>query len=173
VESDNPINVNQGYRLSFDLRGASQYVVSNTNFLQSEIKGKYIFSPTTSSHVVVRGDLGYTVVKDLNLLPLSLQFFAGGLDSVRGFPISYFGPGRYLKTGSVELQHRIYENWSGAVFYDVGVADDHFNASPGQGVGLGLIYNSIIGPVKVYAGYGFLHDKSHHTDIEFSIGPEL
>jgi translocation and assembly module TamA len=171
--SDNPVNVNKGYRINFDLRGSSQYVVSNINIVQSELRGKYIFSPTEASHIVLRGDIGYTAVKDLNLLPLSLQFFAGGLDSVRGFPTSYFGPGRYLKTASVELQQRIYDNWSGAVFYDTGMADDHFNAPVGKGVGVGVIYNSIIGPVKVYAGYGYLQGKSRHSDIEFSFGPEL
>jgi translocation and assembly module TamA len=173
VQADNLINPTHGYRISFDLRGASTHVVSDTRFVQSEIKGKYIFSPTEASRVLLRGDLGYTSVSDLTLLPLSLQFFAGGLDSVRGFPYSYFGPGRYLKTASAEFQHRIVGNWSGAVFYDVGTADDHFNAPVGRGVGVGAIYNSLIGPVRLYTGFGKVQDKHRHFDLEFSIGPEL
>ena len=171
--ADNYILPNKGYRISFDLRGASKQIISNTSFIQSELKGKYIFSPTSASHVIVRGDFGYTSVDNLNNLPLSLQFFAGGLDSVRGFPYSYFGPGKYLKTASAELQHRIIGDWSAAVFYDVGTADNHLNAAMGHGTGLGLIYNSIIGPVRLYAGYGYLQDKPRHFDVEFSIGPEL
>jgi translocation and assembly module TamA len=171
--SDNVLNPTKGYKIDFDLRGASQHVVSDTKFLQSEIKGKYIFSPTEASKVLLRGDLGYTTVSDLASLPLSLQFFAGGMDSVRGFPYSYFGPGRYLKTASVEVQHRIIGNWSGAVFYDEGTAADNFNAPMGHGMGIGLIYNSIIGPVRLYTGYGKVVDKHTHFDFEFSIGPEL
>jgi translocation and assembly module TamA len=173
IHADNQINPNKGYSVSLDLRGASQQILSKTSFLQTEIKAKYIFSPTNASHVVLRGDLGYTVVRDLNVLPLSLQFFAGGLDSVRGFPYSYFGPGRYIKTASVELQHRIFGDWSGAVFYDLGTADNNWHTPLGHGTGLGLIYHSIIGPVRLYGGYGSLVGKPRHFDVEFSIGPEL
>jgi translocation and assembly module TamA len=173
VQADNLINPTRGYKISFDLRGASTHVVSDTRFIQSELKGKYIFSPTEASRLLFRGDIGYTSVSDLTLLPLSLQFFAGGLDSVRGFPYSYFGPGRYLKTASAEFQHRIVGNWSGAVFFDTGTADDHFNAPVGRGAGVGVIYNSLIGPVRLYTGWGKVQDKPRHFDLEFSIGPEL
>jgi translocation and assembly module TamA len=173
LKSDNVLNPTNGYRVSWDLRGASTHLISDTRFIPTELKGKYIFSPTEASHVVVRGDFGYTSVSDLTKLPLSLQFFAGGMDSVRGFPYSYFGPGRYLKTASLELQHRIIGNWSGAVFYDVGTADNTFSSPLGQGVGVGVIYNSFIGPVRVYTGFGKLVDKHRHFDLEFSIGPEL
>jgi translocation and assembly module TamA len=95
MHADNHIAPNKGYRISFDLRGASKKVISQTSFVQTELKAKTIFSPTKASHVLLRGDIGYTSVHNLSDLPLSLQYFAGGLDSVRGFPYSYFGPGRY------------------------------------------------------------------------------
>jgi translocation and assembly module TamA len=173
TKADDLINTHFGTKIDVTLRGSSNSVGSNVTFMQTDVKGKWIFSPTSNSRVLVRGEFGYTVVDDLNILPLTLQYFAGGMDSVRGFPYSYFGPGRYLKTGSIELQHKLYGQLSGAVFYDVGTADEHLNSPPGQGVGIGLIYATPIGPVRGYFGYGFLRDKTRHTDFEFSLGPDL
>jgi translocation and assembly module TamA len=173
MKSDNLLNPRFGQKIDFVIRGSSQAAVSNTNFIQSEIKGVYLFSPTELSTVVLRGDFGYTDVKDLTKLPLTLQFFAGGLNSIRGFPYSYFGPGRYLKVGSIELRHRIIDQWSGAVFYDLGTADNHINAAMGHGRGVGVIYDSLIGPIKAYVGFGKLQSKPRHFDFEFSLGPDL
>lgn len=173
VKADDKIAPHFGYKISIVTRGATAQLLSNTTFIQSEIKGKYIFSPTKRNTIVLGGNLGYTAVHDMNSLPLSLQFFAGGMNSVRGFPYTYFGPGRYLKTASFELRHRILDNWSAAVFYDIGTAADHFDAVMGHGTGIGAIYDSAIGPIRLYTGFGYLHNKPRHFDFEFSIGPEL
>ena len=173
TKADDMVNPRFGSKIELTVRGATTKVVSNVTFMQTDLKGKYIFSPTEYSRVLLRGEFGYTVVRDLNLLPISLQFYAGGMDSVRGFPYSYFGPGRYLKTGSIELQHRIWGKLSGAVFYDIGTADNHLNAPMGKGSGVGLVYATPIGSVKGYVGFGHLQDKPRHFDFEFSLGPDL
>ncbi len=77
------------------------------------------FSPTDDSRVILRTDLGYTAVHDFNDLPLSLRFYAGGSQSVRGYEYQALGlpdGGRYLVVGSAEYQHQIYGNWNAAVF---------------------------------------------------------
>jgi outer membrane translocation and assembly module TamA len=43
----------------------------------------------------------------------------------------------------------------------------------GRGTGIGLIYHSAIGPIKAYAGFGHLAQKSRHFAFEFSLGPDL
>lgn len=173
INADDAINIHYGSKIDWVIRGASTKVVSNVTFAQTELKGKFIYSPTQLSKIILRGDIGYTTVADLNMLPISLQFYAGGLDSIRGFPYSYFGPGRYLKVASIEFQHRLYDKISGAVFYDVGTADNHINSPMGRGTGIGLIYESAIGPIKGYAGLGRLQGKPRHFAAEFSLGPDL
>lgn len=173
MKSDDLLFPRYGNKIDFVVRGAARQFVSTTNFAQTEIKGKSIYSPSQQNRLIFMGDFGYTVVRDLDSLPLSLQFFAGGLDSVRGFPYSYFGPGRYLKVGSVEFQQHLYGNVWGAIFYDVGTADNHINSPMGHGQGLGIIYNSVVGPIKAYVGFGKLKGKPRHFDLEFSIGPDL
>jgi translocation and assembly module TamA len=150
TKANNLIFPTKGSKVSLQLQAADKRLFSRNSFFQAELKGKYIFSPIKSSRVILRGDLGYTVVHDLNYLPLTLRYFAGGLGSVRGYPYSSLGPGRYMKVGSVEYQHRIYGNWGGAVFYDAGTASNNFNSAVNRGIGVGVIYKSILGPVQLY-----------------------
>lgn len=172
IKSDDLLNPHSGSAFSFNLQGSSDKLLSQINFIQSDLKGKLVMSPTERSRLIFRGDLGYTVVQDLQKLPLTLQFFAGGPSSVRGYRFDSMGPGRYLKVGSVELQHKIIGDWSAGVFYDAGIAANQFNASAQHSRGIGVIYNSIIGPIKLYVARA---DSSPGKPmrIDFNIGPEF
>ncbi len=172
IKSDDLLNPRNGSAINFNLQGANQHLLSQIDFVQTELKGKLVISPTEPSRLIFRGDLGYTVVKDLQKLPMTLQFFAGGPNSVRGYRYDSMGPGRYLKVGSAEYQHKIYGNWSGALFYDAGIASDHFNASSQHSRGVGVVYNSFIGPIKLYLSRA---DSSPGRPfrIDFNIGPDF
>lgn len=172
ISADNMINPHHGTSMSLTVQGASETFASTTSFFQSEWKGKYIFSPSAMSKVILASHFGYTVVNDLEDLPLTMNFFAGGLNSIRGYHYDSLGPGRYLKTASVEFQHKIIGDWSGAVFYDFGNVGNHFNDPIKVGDGLGLIYSSAVGPVKLYVGRAE-SEKTKPLNIEFSIGPEF
>lgn len=172
TKANDIVNPTSGHKIDFIIKGANVNIVSNTSFIQSEIKGKYIFSSNNNSKIILRGDLGYTVVKDLTTLPITLQFFSGGLDTVRIFPYSYEGPGRYLKVLSAEYQHHIIGKWNGAVFFDTGTASDHFYGPLDRSAGIGIIYQSVVGPLKLYLGHE-LTGRNPSFGIDFSIGPEL
>lgn len=172
VHADDLINPTQGESFNFVLQGAVNDIVSSTSFLQGRVKGKYLFSPYEMGKVIVRGDAGYTLVNNLLDLPLSMRFFAGGPTSIRGYPDSSIGPGKYLMVGSVEYRHRIHENWYGAIFTDVGTATNHFGSQLKRGDGVGVVYQSIIGPVKVYVARAEdTHGRPLH--MEFSVGAEF
>lgn len=172
LRTDSVVQPTYGQSLNLTLQGASKTVVSSTSFLQGELKGKLFMSPTTQSHLILRGDLGYTVVHDLNDLPLSMRFFAGGMTTVRGFPDSSIGPGKYLGVASIEFRHHIAYDISGAAFYDVGTATNHFDTPLNRGAGLGLVYESIIGPIKLYAGKA-ISKHGQPWSIELGMGPEF
>ncbi len=172
LKTDNLLNPTVAKSLQFNLQGSSQHILSYVSFFQTELKGKYLFSPTDNSRVIFRADAGYTVVKDLSKLPLTLRFFAGGLSSVRGYPDSSLGPGRFLETASTEYQHRLFGQLYGAIFYDVGNATDHFNSYLYRGEGAGLIYHSMIGPIRIYVARA-MSKPGKPLRTEFSIGPEF
>ncbi len=171
-DSNDLINPTEGKLASLTLRGASQSIGSTTNFLQAELKAKYLFSPTPYSHLIFKTDLGYTLINKLKALPLSMRFFAGGINTIRGYPDSSIGPGRYLYTASAEYQHQIKDNWWASVFYDEGTATNHYGDSLYKGAGIGIIYSSYIGPIKVYFAQAINKPRKPYS-IEFSIGPEF
>jgi translocation and assembly module TamA len=137
---------------------------------------------TDNSRLLLRGDVGYTVINDINLLPTSLSFYAGGAQSIRGFSYEAMGPARYLTVGSIEYQHLIVENWYWATFYDFGNAYNHFftsgQPSPNfhgflqQGAGFGVVWRSPIGPLEITLGKA-LSMAGQPMQIQFTMGPEL
>jgi translocation and assembly module TamA len=172
IVADNIVDPHSGHMINFTIQGSSEKLFSTTSFIQSEIKAKYIMSPTTSSRVILRGDLGYTAVNDINQLPLTLQYLAGGPGSIRGYNYGSIGPGRYLEIASIEYQHQIIENVYAAIFYDMGTATNKFGTGLKRGDGFGFVYVSPIGPIQVYVARA--ESKSWKPKkILFNIGPEF
>jgi translocation and assembly module TamA len=186
---DNPVFPSFGHSLTFKVRGTTEAIGSSTTFLQTELAGNYIFSPTKLSRLLLRGDLGITAVGDINTVPLSLQFFAGGSDSVRGYSYQELGPGKYLLVGSIEYQHQIIEKWYGAVFYDAGNAVNSLTNPAGsvvgpkqpniilsdilkQSVGLGAVWVSPVGPMELTLAKP-LSDPGKSVSLQFSMGTGL
>ena len=134
--------------------------------------GKLFMTPFDFAHIIMRGDFGYTVVRDLNDLPLSMRFFAGGMNSVRGYPEVWIGPGKYLGVASIEYRNHIAYDISGAIFYDVGTATNHFGSGLYRGAGVGLVYESPLGPIKLYIARA-MNKRGHPRSVEFSMGPEF
>lgn len=172
LKADNVVEPTYGRSLNLVLQGASSDLISTTSFLQGEIKGKLFMTPVSFAHIILRGDVGYTLVHDLNDLPLSMRFFAGGMTSVRGFSDSSIGPGKYLGVASIEYRNHIAYDVSGAVFYDIGTATNHFDTPLSRGAGVGLVYESVVGPIKLYVARA-LSKEGHPYQIEFSMGPEF
>jgi translocation and assembly module TamA len=170
--ADDPIYTHEGQRFSFRVQGSTQTLLSSTSFIQSEVQEKYIHSFNENSRIILRGDVGYTAVENLQTFPLSLRFYAGGTQSMRGYDYQTIGPGRYLAIGSAEYQHRIYGKFSGAVFYDWGNAFDTYPITPEHSTGVGIVWASPLGPMEltVAQSSGAL---GHSAKIQFIMGPDL
>jgi translocation and assembly module TamA len=172
LKTDNIAQPTYGRSFNLTLQGASSSVLSSTSFLQAEMKGKLFMTPFSFAHVILRGNVGYTVVNDLNDLPLSMRFFIGGMTTVRGYPESSIGPGKYLGVASIEYRNHIAYDLSGAVFFDIGTATNHIGTPLNQGAGVGLVYESPVGPVKLYLSQA-INKRGRPYSIEFSMGPEF
>lgn len=170
--TDNPIQPTQGYSINFNVQGASAAVFSTTDFLQAQVNAKYLAPLSANNQLVLRGTFGITAISNLNKLPLSFQYFAGGTQSVRGYGYKSLGPGRNLVVGSIEFRHRIFDGWYGTVFMDAGNADDTFFVNLKKGAGVGVLCNSPIGPVQL--SYAKALDlPGTPSRVQFNIGPEF
>jgi translocation and assembly module TamA len=172
LKTDSIVKPTYGRSLNFLLQGASQNLLSSTSFLQAELHGKILTTPVSFGRLILSGDVGYTVVHELNDLPLSMRFFAGGINSVRGYGPSSIGPGKYLGVASIEYRNHIAYDLYGAVFYDVGTATNHYGQNMVRGAGVGLVYESVVGPIKIYVARALSKPRMPHS-VEFSVGPEF
>lgn len=170
--SDDPISPNKGHSINITVQGASKYLIASTNFLQVQGNIKYLNTIFWQMQVVLRAAFGYTEINDINNLPLSLQFYTGGAQSVRGFGYNSIGPGRNLAVGSVELRRRVYGDWYLAAFADAGNATNNVLAKPNESVGGGIVWRTGIGVLELtYAKAITLPGTPGR--IQFVMGPEL
>ncbi|MGD2118680.1 MAG: autotransporter assembly complex family protein, partial [Chromatiales bacterium] len=178
--ADNRIQPRKGWRLNLELRAAEESLLSDVSFLQVIGGGKWI-EPLSSGRLLMRLDAGYSLTPELTDLPASYRFFAGGDQSVRGYAFESLGPknadgqvigGSHLLTGSIEYEHVIKGDWSGAVFVDAGNAFDDWNEDLKSSAGLGLRWRSPVGPIRL--DLAVPEDKSEDDfRIHFSMGSDL
>jgi translocation and assembly module TamA len=153
---DQPTRPTDGFRIDTTLRGASQSLGSDTDFVQVLATGRIIERLTERTRVLVRTTGGWTWKDEFSDLPPSIRFFAGGGASIRGYAFQGVGPerdgnvvgGRALLTGSLEFDYQFRTDWAAAAFVDSGSAFDdepHFVT----GVGVGIRWFSPVGPIRV------------------------
>lgn len=171
LSSDNAINPEKGSRVT--LETAVGTPGSAEEFLQSELSGKWIYPPTKNSFIILRGNLGVTYASDYNeQFPLSMRFFAGGYNSVRGYSYESLGPGKYLKVGSAEVQQRVYDKFYMGVFVDEGNASNNVTEPLERGIGLDFIYRTSVGPLSIDIAQANT-DPNKPLSIEFNFGADL
>lgn len=179
--SDDPIYATHGGRLSLDLKGAAEPLLSSTSFIQARIAGKYVKALGFRNRLLTRLELGATEVSDFEKLPASLRFFAGGDNSIRGYDYQSLGPtnaagevtgGRYLIVGSIEYEQFVYKDWGVATFVDFGNAVNDFSDPLEVGTGVGLRWLSPVGLVKVDVAAGVTEDDMP-IRLHISIGSDL
>ncbi|MCP3688551.1 MAG: outer membrane protein assembly factor [Gammaproteobacteria bacterium] len=175
------INALDGLRFDLSLRGASEGMVSDTDFGQLRGKLKFITSLNSYNRIIARGEYGGTSVSDFSQLPSSLRFFSGGAQSVRGYRYQSLGPtdddgkvigGKHLVFGSIEFEHYFNERWGIAIFGDIGNAIDDLDDALKQGAGLGIRWKSPVGPVRLDLASA-ISDEDESWRLHINIGPDL
>ena len=181
VDADDRLRTTKGYRIYSELRGANENLWSDTNYGQVRLGLKWVRGITDNTRLLLRGDFGTTNVADLNKLPASQRFFAGGDNSVRGYAFEELGPkndagevigGKHLLVGSVELEQQFAENWSAAIFYDAGNAINSFGDELAAGAGVGLRWHSPVGPIRFDFAWALDKDQDAFR-LHIVIGPDL
>jgi len=177
--ADNRLNTSKGHQISFGLGVASQNLLSDTDLLQLDVRGKRVDTLSERWRLLTRAELGLTLVDSVDDLPATMRFYAGGDSSVRGYDYQSLGPqgsdgdvigGRYLMTGSVEVDYLIREKWRVAAFIDTGNAFDDMNTELKTGAGFGARWQSPVGPVRLDLAMPL--DESGWR-IHFTLGPDL
>jgi translocation and assembly module TamA len=157
---DNLIRPTKGFRYDLETRGTDRSIGSDTTFVQFLGSGELIIPLTQKVFLITRMRLCTTPIhKSADDLPISVRFFAGGDNSIRGYRYQSLGPedadgkivgGRHMATGTVEVEKTIGKNWGIAAFYDTGNAFNSWsNINAAQGAGFGGRYYTPVGPIRV------------------------
>ncbi len=170
-----------GVHFDIGLRGASEKLVSDTDFFQLQGGIKAINPLGRRNRVIARGRLGGTWTDDFHQLPSSVRFFAGGTQSVRGYAYQSLGPvdssgdvvgGKHLMIGSIEFEHRLNGKWGAAIFYDGGNAIDDISEKLERGAGFGVRWQSPVGPVRIDLATA-VSREDRPWRLHINIGPDL
>jgi translocation and assembly module TamA len=181
TSADNRVFPTRGHRLRFEVQGSPGGALASAGFLQLEASGKVIRSLGAGTRVLVRAEVGRLFTGEFRELPPTIRYFTGGDQSVRGYRYLALGPldaagnvigGEALVTASVELDHRVFEKWSVAAFYDAGNALNELSLSLEQGLGAGVRWLSPIGLIRLDGAFAISQADSPFR-IHFSIGPDL
>lgn len=178
--ADDALYPQKGWRLFGQVQGASESLLSTETFGQLNVSAKAVqsFGP---GRFIGRATLGATWTNDLDGLPVSLQYFAGGDQSVRGYQYQSLGPlnqdgevsgGKHLVSASIEYDFNILPNWKLAVFADTGNAfSDLANLELKTGAGMGIRWLSPIGPIRVDVASAL--DDDNKLRLHITMGPEF
>ena len=181
VGVDDRLFPRRGVSGNLSLRGGVEGAGSDASFGQAHLNARWFLSPTDSSRLLLRGELGHTFTDELVGMPPSLRFFAGGDRSIRGYARREVGPrilddyavgAKNVMTASVEYEHYLNGGpWGAAVFVDTGSA---FDSKPDlhTGIGIGARWRSPVGPVRIDVAHG-LNDPDSSFQIYLNIGADL
>jgi translocation and assembly module TamA len=74
------------------LRGSHHSIGSSSDFLQLDVQSERAFDLSHKLHLLLRGEVGASLVSRFSQLPGTVRFFAGGDRSVRGFGYNELSP---------------------------------------------------------------------------------
>lgn len=183
LKTNQRIDPSQGYRLQLDVNVSRKELFADLDILQVMAFARGLYTVYDHHRLLTRLQLGALSTDDFSRTPVSMRFFAGGDQSVRGYPYEELAPksesgrplgGHYLIAASTEYQYGLTPTWRLATFIDAGDATSKrydLNALK-IGVGVGLRWVSPVGALRLDIAKG-LDELQGGWQLHFSMGPEL
>jgi translocation and assembly module TamA len=162
--TDSLLDPTRGIRVAASVTPFAAFGDNDASFIQSKgsISGYYALDDDARYVLAGRIGLGSVAGADLDEVPATRRFYAGGGGSVRGYAyrsLSPLGPlfqltgGRSLFEASVEARIKITNTIGIVPFFDAGMAFasqfPNFKEKMQYAAGLGLRYYTPIGPIRV------------------------
>ena len=150
----------------------------NETFVRGYSRISQYFAIGERDVLIARGELGAVRADTADVVPTRFLFRTGGSTTVRGYDYESLGVrrggaivgGRALALGSVEYVHWLQRwggNWGVAGFVDVGDAADSFkDLRAAVGVGMGVRWRTLAGPLAVDLAYG---ERDKQVRLHFSV----
>ncbi|MEN5082419.1 autotransporter assembly complex family protein [Bosea sp. TWI1241] len=162
--TDNALDPTRGLRITASVAPYAAFGRHDAPFVQSKasIAGYYALDEDARYVLAGRVGLGSIAGADLDQVPATRRFYAGGGGSVRGYayrtlsplgPLFHLTGGRSLFEASVEARIKITRTIGIVPFFDAGMAFEseipNFKQKLQYAAGLGLRYYTPIGPIRL------------------------
>lgn len=183
LKTNQRIDPSQGYRLQLEVNAARKELLADIDLLQVTAFARGLYTVFDNHRLLARMQLGFLSTEDFSRTPVSMRFFAGGDQSVRGYPYQELAPksesgrplgGHYLLASSAEYQYSLTPTWRLATFIDAGDATSkrYELKAPKIGLGIGVRWISPVGALRLDIAKG-LDEQQGGWQLHFSMGPEL
>ncbi len=162
---DDPLNPADGYFVEAGLRPFAGFEDAGSGVaFDADLRGYQGFGAENRTVLAARLQLGAIVGPDLDEVPSNTLFFSGGGGSVRGQEFQSLGVtlpsgdtvgGRSFVGLSTEIRQQVTETIGIVGFVDFGLVSPDADFGSGDthsGAGLGLRYNTGIGPIRFDVG---------------------
>jgi outer membrane protein assembly factor BamA len=185
---DNPLLPRHGYKVSLRLEEASRWLGGQVDFQQFQVAGSYHTSWGRARWIHLGFDhevLTTFAANPAQELPPAVLFYPGGQDSIRGYSLGQAAPrdpttGAYVPAVSTtlfnaELEQGLTAKLSAVVFSDTLGATPTLERYPAAywlyTVGVGLRYQTLIGPIRLEYGHNLNPRRSDPSGtVQFSVG---
>jgi len=172
-----------GQSTAFQFLYGSRELLSTIDFYKSTVQFKYLRAVSERNTLIGAVQYGAISTNDFDRVPASQRFFAGGDRSIRGYKFRDVSPrnldgdpvgGRYLEILNAEYNYRFADLWSAAVFIDAGRAFNEFSAPYAAGAGVGIRWQSPVGPFRVDIAHPVGdNDLDRGLRLHLSLGPDI
>ncbi|HTL67320.1 MAG TPA: BamA/TamA family outer membrane protein [Lacunisphaera sp.] len=183
---DNPLRPRRGYRLFVRSELAAKALGGEVDYQRVELggawhtpwgRGRWIHVGMTHGVITTFGNNGAG-------LPANKRFYPGGENTVRGYQEgeaapraadgSFVGAKTYTLL-NLEFEQALTRDWSVVTFGDALGISDRLGSYPWNevltSVGLGLRYNSLVGPIRLEYGYNLNRRPNDPSGtLHFSVG---
>ena len=184
---DIPANPRQGLRFFQTLEWASGVLGSQVEYVKLILEGRGYVPLSKYGVLAARFKWGgLQTLENTAYVPIFKRYFAGGPDSVRGYPYQKLGPldqfgnpigGLTLVEGSLEWRFPLRKSFEGVLFTDFGnVYERSFDviwSNLRYTAGCGIRYLTLVGPLRLDFGYQLNPPEQNYFNpyqIYFSIG---
>lgn len=176
---DKLLEPTKGYFVKTQLQGSLLSEISNATYYKAILTAGYIL-PLQTNILATKVQIGSLQTYEGDV-PSSYRFFAGGMNSNRAYGYRRLGPtdssnnptgfNSIIET-TVEYRFHIYGNFNGVAFNDnsfIGQTYIPRTTTGYYGVGFGLRYKTVIGPLAIDFGFDPAQPFKQHA-LHFHVG---
>lgn len=181
VRSKGGVDPYWGDRQYYQGEFASSSMLSDADFVSLRVGYRLLRTVADKHQFLLRSDGGTILTSTFDDVPLTMRFFAGGDQSVRGYDYKSLSPrdeqgiaigARNLATASIEYGYMFARKWRAAVFTDAGNAFDSLSDGFKVGSGVGVRWISPVGPIRLDFAWA-VSEPDTSFRVHFSMGASL